>query len=301
MSAADESATANTHSGTAGQGSTNPGPDTSTIFDGDSVRQCEAIVEDFRRGKTGYAGAIIELAKILKSDDEESLSEGDAKARQKGLDTFFGQLQEIIRGWEQVFDRQLPQPGASGEGHHDLPRQDEGNDLDDDGEGWITQETHKRRREPSEDEDDEEPECKCQIDQSLFPFAVGGEMASLSSDLRKSLKLKRNYLLDLSFTKQCILGHPDCPDIPEVLWKDILQEAYIDLDKILSAEYSVVGDHRGTIKLGQYELVSAPTKPSRHIKTHGEWTIAWGKYQLAVVFAFPHRSRELQQYFAAIS
>jgi len=61
-------------------------------------------------------------------------------------------------------------------------------------------------------------------------------------------------------------------------------------------------------ELGSLSIKLGAAKPTKTVKTHGEWTIAWGAATDAIVFCFPHRDRELRQYgtivsrlFAAIS
>ncbi|CDO77126.1 hypothetical protein BN946_scf184657.g1 [Trametes cinnabarina] len=107
------------------------------------------------------------------------------------------------------------------------------------------------------------------------------------------LVLKENYTRDLAFAKQSIVCSPACPPIPDAVWTDVLANRYVDLDRIFSAVYTVDGDSKSTVKLGDYELTGLPSKPKRRIERHGHWTIAWALYQRAVLYVYPTESEDL--------
>lgn len=47
---------------------------------------------------------------------------------------------------------------------------------------------------------------------------------------------------------------------------------------------------------GSFEIVTGPAAPSRIIKSHSDFTVAWERYIEAATFVFPHRKRELDDY-----
>lgn len=94
--------------------------------------------------------------------------------------------------------------------------------------------------------------------------------SSLPPALQRTLKLKANYLVDLRYSKQLLVCQPLCPAFPDALWKDMLAGRFIDLDRVLASTYSICGDWRESIKLGNYELLAAAPKPALHVQTHGE-------------------------------
>ncbi|KAI0784798.1 hypothetical protein C8Q75DRAFT_723822, partial [Abortiporus biennis] len=113
--------------------------------------------------------------------------------------------------------------------------------------------------------------------------------------------LKENYMQNVKFSVRQILCHPSCPDVPEDIWNDILKSNYVDFNKILLALFTLEGDPKPSFEIRELKLSSSQTKPTRHIKSHGEWVLVWFKYQSAVSFAFPHRLQELQDYFTHIN
>ncbi|OSC98602.1 hypothetical protein PYCCODRAFT_1374925 [Trametes coccinea BRFM310] len=170
--------------------------------------------------------------------------------------------------------------------------------------------TKRARSDSGEDSDDEvspggeqRARLKRNVDESLFPFipAVQEESQQLSDDLQRTLVLKENYTRDLAYSKQRVVCSPACPPVPDAIWTDVLANRYVDLDRVFSAIYTVEGDSKSSIKLGDFELTSLPTKPKRHIERHGHWTVAWALYQRAVIFVYPHRERELRAYYDQIN
>ncbi|KAL1937064.1 hypothetical protein VTO73DRAFT_15133, partial [Trametes versicolor] len=171
-----------------------------------------------------------------------------------------------------------------------------GRDVFEDGSGdedWIDEERHKSKR---------------PIDETLFPFVSTEAVQFLYGDLQRTLVLKENYTRDLSLAKQRVVCSLGCPSIPDSVWVDVLANRSVDLDKIFSAIYTVDGDRKSSIKLGELELVGFPTKPKRYVERHGHWTVAWALDQRAVLYVYPHGEGELRTYshqinsfFAAVS
>jgi hypothetical protein len=61
---------------------------------------------------------------------------------------------------------------------------------------------------------------------------------------------------------------------------------FVDLDRVFDFHYTTIG------------VISDTTKFERHVRSCGDWTIAWAKYKAAILFAFPHRGEELSIYGA---
>ncbi|KAG9218369.1 hypothetical protein CCMSSC00406_0007260 [Pleurotus cornucopiae] len=158
---------------------------------------------------------------------------------------------------------------------------------------------HERSTE-KDDDDIASPPTKKPIDESLFPFANSAGAPGLHPDLVETLLHKENYLRDLSLAKQRVLARPDCPDFPRSLWKPLLGGEFIDLDKILSGIYSLSGERKEVQKFGDFEVINAGIKVTRHVTSHGEWNIAWAQYRRTLLFTFPHRRNELDAYEAHI-
>lgn len=74
-----------------------------------------------------------------------------------------------------------------------------------------------------------------------------------------------------------------------------------DLDAIFTGYHAINGDARGTEKLGDFEVVSQSSKPSRRVTTHSDWILAFELYREAVAHAYPHRKQELSVYQRYVS
>ncbi|KAI0784797.1 hypothetical protein C8Q75DRAFT_723794, partial [Abortiporus biennis] len=131
-------------------------------------------------------------------------------------------------------------------------------------------------------------------DLALFPFLPSSQSFRLSGDLNKTLCLKENYMCNTKFSVRQVLCYPECPDVPEEVWSDILKSKFVNFDKILSTLFTLEGDSKPSVKIGELKLSSLQSKPSH-------WVLVWFKYQSAVTFAFPHRLQELQDYFEHIN
>ncbi|KAF8591632.1 hypothetical protein K439DRAFT_1656514 [Ramaria rubella] len=103
------------------------------------------------------------------------------------------------------------------------------------------------------------------------------------------LRLKQNYLLDSKCTKAELVGQRGCPEFPDSLWINVLLDQFIDLNKIYTGAYSLNPEYKHTEKVGDIEIVlnmgGSGSSPTKIIRTHD-----------AVLFAYPHRARELDDY-----
>jgi hypothetical protein len=126
--------------------------------------------------------------------------------------------------------------------------------------------TQKKGR---EDEGKPDHLAKHTIDLELIPF---GRLDSvkLPDDLRLTHDLRDNYGRDPALAKAILLKDPLRPEFPSDLWEDVFANTFIDFNDIVT--------------------------PDDRISESGDWTYTWDKYEKAVVFAFPHRELELQQY-----
>ncbi|KAL6306575.1 hypothetical protein BKA93DRAFT_729222, partial [Sparassis latifolia] len=232
----------------------------------ETVSVCEGIIEEFRKAKLSKAEAFIQLFETLRY--QEATSDEEISSKHAAFTIYLAELDEIERALREARNRgrtQVPDTSAVENADSGAPAPEEA-------------------LEPSST-----PVRSSKFDESLFPFTSSTVSALLSPELLRMLKLKENYTRDLSFSKQSITCHPDCPNVPESIWNDVLSNCYVDLDKIYSAFYSVDGDVKQSLKLGDLEVVSeGPSKLSKHISHHGEWTNARVRYQQAVCFAFPH-------------
>jgi hypothetical protein len=94
----------------------------------------------------------------------------------------------------------------------------------------------------------------------------------------KTLELKANYLFDIKTTKNSLTTHPECPELPDALWYDVLGNHFIELDKVFSGYYALVSDGLHMQTIGDIDITmhtGGGSKPNRSIRTHGEWSIAY--------------------------
>ena len=113
------------------------------------------------------------------------------------------------------------------------------------------------------------------------------------------LTLRANYLLDIKCTKNHLLICANCPPFPDGLWTDILLDRYVDLNCVFTGYYSINSDSHHTQSLGDIKFVvnsGSSTKPNKTVKNHGKWAIAFTVTRAAILFTYPHRSRELSKY-----
>lgn len=285
-------------SGAAGGPPPGPSDDLQTEFDGEIVGQCEVVVEDFRAGRIDKPTAVGNLLSAFAFDRQVSTEENEAK--RIAFQAFSQQLDQAEDGIRQAARRGvLPATGAnSADGAPAVgPTQPDPDEVE--------QRTRTRRARITDDSDDdggdERPRKKRQVDESLFPFGHSGSSAALSPELQKSLRLKANYMRDLALSKQFVLIQPDVPPLPDTLWNDVLKNGYVDFDKIYSSVLSVSSEPKQTLKFGELELEAAVPRVERHIMHHGNWAVAWARYEKAVVYAYPHRLDELREYSEYIS
>jgi len=112
--------------------------------------------------------------------------------------------------------------------------------------------------------------------------------------------LKANYIIDARHAKNDLIVRPDCPDFPDCLWIDMLLNRYIDLDRVYAGYYALNLDTCHTQSIGDVDIMLNHTgissKTNKSIKMHGEWAIAFAATKAAVLYAYPHHSREFSEY-----
>ncbi|KAL4252528.1 hypothetical protein AB1N83_014296 [Pleurotus pulmonarius] len=255
---------------------------TQPAFAQDLAVTCQGLIDDFRKARSTKLRSVQLLVEALAPKDNDT--DDIKRDRDRALTSYISMLDEHERS------SMASIPGEGGDDEHGGADPKE------------TAVSNKRNRDEAEKDDDDiaSPPAKKPIDESLFPFANSTGAPGLHPDLVETLLHKENYLRDLSLAKQRVLARPDCPDFPRSLWKPLLGGEFIDLDKILSGIYSLSGERKEVQKFGDFEVVDAGIKVTRHVTSHGEWNIAWAQYRRALLFTFPHRRNELDAYEAHI-
>ena len=313
-----------------GNGSPTQGSDSGVTHDGsdfaaNTVRNCENIIEDYRRKHISYNNAIYELVDTLGMDDTRTLSAREITSRNASLSVFTARLDEILAEWENVEregvslgkhriggDRQEnandDREGSDGEGNEEERHRDKRavsgykrrsgeTEMDEESDEEEVRSRSKRRRPFQDSVDDEDGRHRIRVDPTQYPFYLPSlTTTTLDPILVETLRFKKIYTDDIRQAKQNAICHPNCPDIPQHLWNAILSNEFVDLDKILTGVHTTSADRGSTYRFGPLELVDAPSKPTRHVLTSGEWNAAWFRYDEAVRFAFPNRKYELRDY-----
>lgn len=229
----------------------------SKTFPREFSRSCFALVQAYHEGKRSKSDAIKWLARLVIDELERISRAGD---NIKEVTSVLCAYLEILN----VFDKE--RAGTRQGAISDLE------DLVEVGKGHVAV-TLKRGRE-REDEGEPGHPAKHPIDLKLIPFGRP-DSVKLSDDLRLTHELRDTYGRDPAYIKTILLRDPSRPEFPSNLWEDVLANTFVDLNEI--AETQVL--HGG-----------------HHINGARDWTYAWDKYEKAVLFAFPHRELELQQY-----
>jgi hypothetical protein len=156
------------------------------------------------------------------------------------------------------------------------------------------------KRTRAEDSDDESHPSKRKVDVSAFTWyqakPAPPSIQSRYDLLQKTQSALENFGRDLKFTLLTVVNSFDCPQFPESEWKNILAGRAVNLDHVLSSLFSVSQEVKHTEQVGDFEIALGSTSPSKMVKTHGDWNIAWDATIEATAFVLPHRRLELADY-----
>jgi len=260
-----------------------PEPETTNAVPGPSVRaspipqsavyqdvlvECNALVEEYRKGKmskpTVYSKIRAKLASSLEEDTER-------------IDAAFGSFIATVESHDSETAMAARRGTRAGERR-----------------GAQSPFTNV-----SEPPSDEEPITKkSKVDESAFAWAASETETGikLSNNLVQTLKLLGVYTMDPKTTIRSLTNSPSCPEFPESEWKNIIGGKAVNLDAVLSGQLSTTNDELKVEKFGDLELSFGTVEPTKVVKNGGEWSIAWNRTVRATAFAFPHRLQELTGY-----
>lgn len=274
----------------------------SQSFAAEVVSKCEGIVEDYRKGtvksKSETIAAIYNAISHAGPATEEV-----ARARDFSFASFVAQIDEIDASRKRVSNRTAAPNLVPSDTTDENEGQDQtGQPLD---RGRATSRSpvaaHGRKHSHDSSSSTERPISKRKpFDEAILPFLTNRQSSIKLDDLRptvrETLRCKAIYARDVTASKQSLICQPDCPQIPDPVWNDILLGKYVDLDKIFSAIHSIDGDNSESYKVGDLELTAGPSKPKKHVASSGEWVGAFGRYKQGVLFCYPHRADEFSAY-----
>ena len=281
---------------------TDEGASSSHGFAGDVVSKCEGIVQDYRNGKNqSKSSAIAAVYEIIAR--VEPATDEIAHARDFSFASFVAQIDEIDASRRFATDKTTaPNIALANEARDDEGCDQAGQSLDRGRESSKSPATpHGRKHDRDSSSSSERSSSKKKpFDETILPFIANRSASTRIEDLRpgvqETLRCKAIYARDVTATKQSLICQPDCPQVPDTVWNEILLGKYVDLDRILSALHSIDGDNAETYKVGDLELTSGPSKPKKHVTSAGEWVSAFGRYKQGVLFCYPHRGGEFTAY-----
>ena len=136
------------------------------------------------------------------------------------------------------------------------------------------------------------------IDVDTFPWVQRERISAtpLNASLTATLALLKLYAQDLKLTKSSILTSPRTPQFPHSEWTSVLTGAMVNLDHVLSGMHAISNDNREVELIGGIQLKYGAAEAAKKVKNSGDWSQAFRVYTKAVVFVFPHRKEELEDY-----
>jgi Zinc finger C-x8-C-x5-C-x3-H type (and similar) len=248
------------------------------------LRGCDQIVEDFRQDKLSKSDATFQFFQQLAHERDQPGFPGDEHAH-RSLTMYIDWLENIEReNAHAVQDATRQRPA----GNEDAQLQEDSDDEP---------EERPRRRKRRRDHDDESDDGgREKVDMSLVPFDKRGRSPPVDV-LVVTARLQENYGRDPALIKRKILSNPRRPDFPVSLWTDVIANTFVDLNRVFDFHFTTIGPSKRTVQhFGDFEIVTDNIKVTREVKSCGDWTCAWTRYQEAVTFLYPHRARELTDY-----
>jgi len=102
---------------------------------------------------------------------------------------------------------------------------------------------------------------------------------------------------DLSFAEREICQAATAPQgFPDSEWKQVSKGEAINLNVIFSNLHHIAPPKENVGCISGTEIFLEKADPAWKVQTSGNWTVAWHAATKAVMFVFPHRGEELQQW-----
>ena len=270
-----------------------------------SMKELDAIVEQFRNKHTTKARAIALITSILAFDFSKEEPSKDA-----ALSQYISMLNTI----EHLINKasKCGTHTASGLGNLTGEQHDEGMTSTDPKEEVVILSAggrDKRRRgvlesdnddaDGEDDRTDDESNKRQRIFEKDMPWYQRESAARLTADpsCTKTRETLGIFKRDYATVKSWISYSQSAPrGFPATEWDHIIKGKPVDLDTVLSSLYYVSPVKENVGCVGRTEIVLGRTEPIRRVQTSGQWTSAWNATVKAYLFAFPHREDELRAY-----
>jgi hypothetical protein len=280
----------------------------------DVIGKCDDLVQGFRDGKVSKATA---CAKIMQAIPSAFVEGGSG---QKAAEAYFEILEQVAKELADAADRgggrgrsrsRSPNGGrrehsrsASPDGGHGgRPRSASPN-------GGGRRNSHSRSRSRSlggrggrgsrsPSPPDEPGPKRRRVDDSKLPWVVDDYLfeAALSPNLAKTRSQLIEFSRDVKYVLGTILNSTRHISFPESEWAAIVKGQAVDLNKVITSQYSVSHDRQHAESIGDgVQLLFGSSTPTKTVTNQAEWITAWNKTADATIFVFPHRRHELDAY-----
>ncbi|KAJ6570339.1 hypothetical protein B0H10DRAFT_1759974, partial [Mycena sp. CBHHK59/15] len=137
------------------------------------------------------------------------------------------------------------------------------------------------------------------VNEACLPWVIEELIVepALSPELAKTREQLVEFAKDHKYVLGTILNSSRHISFPESEWTAIVKGQAVDLNKVITSQYSVALERQHTESIGNgVQLLFGSAAPTKAVTTHSEWITAWTRAADAMVFVFPHRRRELDGY-----
>ncbi|KAJ6610712.1 hypothetical protein B0H10DRAFT_1811192, partial [Mycena sp. CBHHK59/15] len=139
------------------------------------------------------------------------------------------------------------------------------------------------------------------LNDALLPWVVEDFIIEQTGRLSPELARTREQLIefskDVKYVLSTILNSTLHISFPESEWAAIVKGQAVDLNKVITSQYSVTHERQHAESIGDnVKLLFGSSTPTKTVSTHSDWITAWTKAAEAITFVFPHRRRELEVY-----
>ena len=111
-------------------------------------------------------------------------------------------------------------------------------------------------------------------DESLYAWKTeDDDEAVLTPSQELTRKMVLNQTIDIKSTKLVVLTSRRVPEFPDSEWNNVLSGRAVNLDTVFSGMFSTITDNRAVENIGELELHFGASKPSKAVKTHGDWVV----------------------------
>ncbi len=288
------------------------------------TNQCQEAVDNFRKGTYSRAETVQRISTLIK--DADGVLDKDAASR--ALESYIDMVLEISRsigpqGRPSPRARERSPSRARGRSrgrsrasreeprHSSLSgrRQSSTRSARREESSRQTKRHRRRRRRhrgrsPSSSESETDnsssdaPRKKPRANPSRYGWAAEAKAvkSTMRLEVQLTAKLLREYRIDVAAAKANLLDSTIAPAMPESEWSNLLLGKPVDFDVLLTGRYSSKPNDKHVESVGDVELSYGSLDPVKKVSTFGQWIIAFEIFEAALVFAFPHRVKEVAAY-----